>query len=966
MKKIFFAVLVIGQLYAQPDPLLVQKDQQEAQAQWVETTYGQLSLKQKIGQLFMPMVFSKKDSTHFAETLQLIEENHIGGVIFSLGGPVKQTQWLNAFQKASKIPLLVAMDAEWGPSMRLDSVARFPWQMTLGAVQDSSLIRKIGQRMGAQEKRLGVHMSFSPVLDVNTNPDNPIIGNRSFGENPERVSAQALALMQGHHQAGILTSGKHFPGHGDTAQDSHKTLPTVSMSPEELDRVSLLPYRTLIQHGLSSVMVAHLNVPPWSPNGLPTSLSAPLIQQKLKGALGFKGLVVTDALNMKGVADFAASESVDLMAFLAGHDLLLISNNIPKGIAAIEKAYLEGIVTEERLAHSVKKILKAKYKGGLQHYKPIETEGLYSDLNTPQDTLLYSQALAQAITLVENKKQVLPFKSKTSLAHLPLGDDSGVALHHSINKYAQVPLLEGITSQNALIKTAPYDTLLVSFHRSDETPWKASNFSAEELAILEILAPHKTIILNAFVRPYALQQLENIEGLDAILWSYQNSDIAQQLSAAVLFGARGTSGKLPISAGMNYPVGTGLSLPSLQKLGYATPAQMGLDPTKLKALDTLAQTAIDSMMTPGVQMLVARKGQIVYHKSFGYHTYEQQTKLANHHLFDLASLTKILGTLPVVIDAVTRGELSLNSTVADLIPEWKDTNKATLTLKEMLSHYARLTPWIPFYEETLTQKEQPHPDFYREQSSSDFAIPVAKNLYLKSDYDLQILQAIKDSPMLDSLHYVYSDLPYYLLKTYFERKEQKGLETLVEELLLTPLELTRLTYKPHLKFADSLITPSENDTYFRQRRLQGYVHDMGAAMQGGVGGHAGLFGTAYDVAVVMQLYLQGGYYNGKKILSSRVIDQFNICYYCDKMNRRGVGFDKPEVLEATNHCEGEASSSSFGHFGFTGTYAWADPENEMVIVFLSNRTYPTMENKLLGKHNIRTRMRQLVYAALVE
>lgn len=966
MNKFLIAFFACIQLCAQPDPLLVEKERQKEQMIWVEQNYTSMSLKEKIGQLFMPMVFSRKDTAHFQETLKLIEEYKIGGLIFSLGGPLKQSQWLNAFQKASKTPLLVAMDAEWGPAMRLDSVARFPWQMTLGAIQDTSLIRKIGHRMGQQEKRLGVHLSFSPVLDVNTNPQNPIIGNRSFGEDTHQVSAHALALMQGHHQAGILTSGKHFPGHGDTAQDSHKTLPKVSMTAATIDSLSLRPYRTLISHGLSSVMVAHLNVPPWSPNGLPTSLSPVLIQHKLKNEMGFKGLIVTDALNMKGVSNFASSENVDVMAFLAGHDLLLISNDIPKGIAAIEKAYYQGIVTEKRLAHSVKKILKAKFKAGLHQYQPIELSTLHQDLNTPKDTLLYSQAMSKAITLVKNEKQLLPLDEKANVAHILLGDASGYPFHNYLNKYAKVPLLKNITLQNALTKSADFDTLIVSFHRSDASPWKAANFNAKERALIKLLATYKTIILNAFVRPYALIDVADIDSIEAILWSYQNSVIAQQHSAAILFGAGSATGKLPISAGKKYLVGHGLTLKSLRRLGYATPAQVAIDPLKLKALDTLAKIAIDSMMSPGMQILVARKGQIIYHKSFGHHTYAKNQKIANHHLYDLASLTKILATLPMVMKAVDQDQLSLQTTVAELLPDWKKTNKADLSLKRLLSHHAQLTPWIPFYEETLTSKKKPDFKFYATQPSQIFSVPVAKDLYLKKTYTKQILSAIKESPLLDTLGYIYSDLPYYLLKEYFEKKEAKGLDQLVNDFLYEPLKLNSLTFNPYLKFPDSILVPSEKDTYFRNRLLQGYVHDMGAAMQGGVGGHAGLFGTAYAVGVVMQMYLQGGYYNGQQLLSKTVIDQFNQCYFCSENNRRGVGFDKPEMNPKSANFEPLASNKSFGHFGFTGTYAWADPEKEMVIVFLSNRTYPTMENKLLVKHNIRTRMRRLVYEALLD
>ena len=297
--RFFFIISVLIGSFAfaqQPDPLISVNPQ--FQQKWVDSIYQSMSLDQKIGQLFTLMVFSKKDEKHFEEIKELIDKYHIGGIIFSLGGPEKQSLWLNEFQSLSKVPLLVSMDAEWGVAMRLDSVIAFPWNMTLGAIKENDIVQKIGQRMAEQERILGVHMSYSPVLDLNTNPQNPIIGNRSFGEDPARVTAKGLALMKGHHQEGILTTGKHFPGHGDTANDSHKTLPTVNFDLSRLEKIELNPYKKLIEQGLSAVMTAHLNVPAVTLSDGPTSLSSKVVTQLLKQKIGFNGLAITDALNM--------------------------------------------------------------------------------------------------------------------------------------------------------------------------------------------------------------------------------------------------------------------------------------------------------------------------------------------------------------------------------------------------------------------------------------------------------------------------------------------------------------------------------------------------------------------------------------------------------------------------------------------------------------------------------------------
>lgn len=960
-----FSVLFIFLTQAQSiDPLLVNPTDQESQRVWVDSVYHSLSLEEKVGQLFMPMVFTEKDSLHYLETLKLVQEQKIGGLIFSLGGPVEQSHWLNNFQAHAQTPLLIAMDAEWGVAMRLDSVQAFPWPMTLGAVKDTVLLRKLGQRMGEQEKRLGIHYSFSPVLDINTNPKNPIIGNRSFGASKERVIRQAMAVMKGHHDMGILTSGKHFPGHGDTAQDSHKTLPTVSFSSERIKSIELDPYRELIDAGLSSVMIAHLNVPSLAEEGLPTSLSKKVIQNLLIDEMGFSGLIVTDALNMKGVSEYSKVKNIDLTAFKAGHDLLLISNDIPEGIKVISEAYKVGEITETRLARSVKKILKAKYKVGLSNYKPVLTQNLIQDLNTSRDTALYAEAMGKALTLIKNKNNLLPLKKVNRLGHLPLGDASSSSFQSQLARYQKVTTLTKITPSNALEKTRNLDTLIISFHRSNENPWKASNLNREEVGIISALAKTKTVILDLFVKPYALNGIEKVQGIDGLLLSYQNSVIAQQLSVDAIFGAQEITGELPVNVSDSLKEGSGIILKGAQRLGYTDPANVGIDSENLGRVDDLAIQAIDSMMTPGMQILAMRHGKIFYEKNFGFHTYKKKQKVRSSDLYDLASLTKILATLPLVIQSVSKGLISLDTTVAELLPDWNDSNKASLTLRAMLSHYARLWPWIPFYKETLNKKGYPKKALYQSKASDKFSMRVAENLYLKSDFEKELYNQIKGSELLDTLAYKYSDLPYYLLKKFYEISSGLPYDQLIEEQIFEPLGLDRITYTPLKKFQETEIVPSEIDRYFRHRELNGDVHDMGAAMQNGVGGHAGLFGNAMSVAKLMQMYLQGGSFNGLQLLDSETIASFNVCSYCSEGNRRGVGFDKPQLEGVHVSTCGCVSNKSFGHSGYTGTYAWADPDKDMVIVILANRTYPD-DNFTFSKNNVRTRLQALFYNAII-
>ena len=958
----FFALFGPFSLAQQPDPLV--SENPKHQQKWVDSIYQSLSLDQKIGQLFTPMVFSKKDEDHFDEIKNLIEKYYIGGIIFSLGSPFKQSQWLNEFQSISKVPLMISMDAEWGVAMRLDSVIAFPWSMTLGAIKDNTVIRRIGQRMGEQERILGVHMSYAPVLDINTNPENPIIGNRSFGEDPKRVADKGVALMKGHHDAGILTSGKHFPGHGDTAKDSHKTLPTVNFDRFRLENTEIYPFKKAIEQGLSSVMTAHLNVPALTFSTDPTSLSSAVVTEYLKQNIGFNGLAVTDALNMKGAVPSNSDKNIDLLALLAGNDILLISQDIPQGIEKIKNAYNNLPIVKRRVEESVKKILKAKYKVGLTEKINIDTNNLQARLNTRKDTLLIEEAYSKSITLIKNDNQLLPLDSQTTYAHIKLGDYQSDVFEAQLRDYVNIKTVKSSTVEQALDAIKDIKKVIISYHRSNRSPFLSPDFSKKDMELIQAIAREHELILNLFVNPYPLIELGDLTTVDALVLSYQNSPISQKISADLMNGQGTFMGSLPVSISDQFPAGTGISFEPNEINKRIGMIEKGFDPDRLTEIDHFAQRVIDSSMTPGMQILVAKSGEIIYQKSFGHHTYDKKIKVENHHLYDLASLTKITATLPLIMREVDLNSFGLDTPLEDFMPELKGSNKSNLSVKEVLSHYARLTPWIPFYKETLDEKGQQLRKFYRNRHKFRYDIPVAQDLYLRSNFNQIIEKQVIESPLLDSLYYRYSDLPFYLFKNYFERKYKKPLDELAHEFLYEPLGLERTLFNPWKVIPKNEIIPSEIDNYFRHRELRAYVHDMGAAMQGGVGGHAGLFSNAEEVYKIMQMYLQNGKANGHEFITSKTLNDFNQCYYCNQGNRRGVGFDKPQ-LEGNGSTCGCVSDTSFGHMGFTGTYAWVDPDQELIFVFLSNRTYPSMSNNLLGKNNIRTRMQELIYKALI-
>jgi len=941
----------------------------EFQKIWVDSTYTALSLKEKIGQLYMIQIFSNQDQATKKSILNQIKTNYIGGVIYSNGGPIRQAQLNNELQAASKIPLLVGMDAEWGLSMRLDSTYAFPWNMTLGAVKDMSLIRQTGIQIGEHCKRIGVHFNFAPVVDINTNPNNPIIGNRSFGEDKNEVSKRAWAFMEGMQSAGVLANAKHFPGHGDTSSDSHKTLPTINFSAKRIDSVELYPYKKLISKNLSSVMVAHLHVPNLdSRSNYPSSLSYPIVTDLLKQKLGFKGLIFTDALSMKGASNFSSPGEIDLQAFLAGNDVMLMSNDVTQGIAALEKAVVSGLISEERLAHSVKKILKAKYKVGLHQFKPIETTNLVADLNRQKDDVLYGELIENAITLVQNKKNNLPLKNLElhKIAYVKMGDADASPFINSLHKYTKVDVVNSKNLDGLIASLKNYNTVIVGFHKSNANPWKSYQFTDKELVWLYEISRTNNVILTVFAKPYALDDFKTFENFESILMAYQNSPIAQQKAAQIIFGGLSAKGVLPVSCGVKFKAGDGLQTSALNRLTYGLAESVGMDSSHLQKIDSIANHAISEQMTPGIQLLVARKGTVIYEKSFGYHTYKNASEVKFNNLYDVASLTKILATLPLLMELIDSGVITLDATLGDLLPSYKNTNKETITIQEMLSHYAQLKPWIPFYVSTLDSiTEKPNPKFYKSKPSKKFPIKVNERLYLRTDFKDSIQNQIINSELLEEKEYRYSDLPYYILKLIIEKHYDLPLEALVQQHFYKPLGANYTTYKPLEKFNKFDIIPTEIDDYFRYDTVHGYVHDMGAAMQDGVGGHAGLFSNANDVAKLMQMYLQEGFYGGKRYFSTDTFKAFNTCHYCDQENRRGIGFDKPQLEDEGPTC-GCLSMTSFGHSGFTGTYAWADPEEEIVYVFLANRTYPKSEINRLSEENIRTEIQRLIYESILE
>jgi beta-N-acetylhexosaminidase len=941
----------------------------DAETKWVDSIYSNMSLNERVGQLFMVSAFSNKDEAHIKQIKKLVQ-NGVGGLIFFQGGPMRQANLTNAYQSLSKIPLFIGIDAEWGLSMRLDSTARYPMNITLGAIDDLKLIENLGKSMAADCKRMGIHFNFAPVLDINSNPKNPIIGFRSFGENKKNVTQKAIALMKGIQQEGILATGKHFPGHGNTETDSHKSLPLITASKIEIDSLELYPFKKMFQEGLASVMVAHLNIPNLEPKeNLPSSLSYNITTKLLQNKLAFEGLIFTDALDMKGVKNYKKTDtvgsntsSVVLDAFLSGNDILLCADNVAKEIETICKAYEDGIFNDARLDKSVKKILRYKYKVGLHHYKPIATKNLIADLNPVSKTDLQYQLYENALTVLQNKDATLPIVNlNQKIAYVSLGDDNSNAFLETLQKYTQVDKVShpNLDSLNVLLKQ--YDTVILGYHKSDKA-WTKQDFSQTDLDWIKSICQNNKTIFTLFAKPYTLQSITDFNAIKAIIVGYQNNPIAQITAAELIFGAIDSKGKLPVYINVDFPEGMGLMVKNCNRLGFSTPENMGMNGLVLSKIDSIASKTIADKMAPGMQILIARKGKVIFQKSYGFYTYDKIDKVTPNTLYDIASVTKIIATLPNIMQFYNQGKLNLNTTLGTMLPFLAQTNKSQIQFQNLLSHNAGLQAWEPFYKATLNEFNKPSQKFYAKLPNDLYSIKVADSLYITNKYHEFVLNTIANSPVSDKKEYKYSDFAFMLLKEFLEQETKTKLDVLCQENFFKPLGMNNTLFNPLQKRDKNKIAPTDIDTYFRYQTIQGYVHDMAAAMEGGVAGHAGLFSNAMDLAKMMQLYLQKGKYGGKSYFSEATMRAFNNCHFCKENIRRGLGFDKPElgkkVLPAF-------SEESFGHTGFTGTMVWVDPKSDIIFIFLSNRTYPDSNApNRLSSEKIREKIQKIIHEAI--
>ncbi|MDR1937289.1 MAG: serine hydrolase [Tannerellaceae bacterium] len=938
---------------SQTEPSLYRLADREKMIYWADSVFDAMSYDERIGQLFMVVANPSSDRRNMQKLTQYIDSIKIGGVLFAKGDPATQAEVTNRLQKASRVPLLIALDGEWGLSMRLSGTTRFPRNMMLGAIENDSLIGLYGEEVGRQCREMGIHINFAPSLDVNSNTENPVIGTRSFGENPQAVADKGIAYSKGLEKARIISVAKHFPGHGDTSEDSHYVLPVVGHDKEQLDSIELLPFKRYIHEGFAGIMTAHLYVPALDKTkDNPASYSPSIVTDLLKKEYGFQGLLFTDALAMKG-ATVKKTDNPSVRALLAGNDVLLAPATPITDFKAVKQAIEEGVLDLKEVESRCLKILRYKYVAGLNKYQPVKIKGLAERINSPRAAWLAARLNAEGITLLKNEADYIPLKQldRKKIALLLLGDTEGNAFHSMLSKYDSVACFSlarnasPAQQQKVYKQLNGYDMIICGIH----------TVRIPESEALRQLAAKKEVVFSFFTHPYFCREYKkSLEKSRAVVMGYEGSPLAQEYAAQLIFGGIPAKGKLPVSIPDLYYAGTGV-FTEKTRLGFHEPEETGIDARRLEAIDSIVSEGLKAKAYPGCRVLVARNGMIVYDKSFGYYDYEKKQKVTEHAVYDLASVTKAAGALPVVMKMYDNKSFTLTNKISEFIPELAESNKKDLVIEDLLYHQTGVIP-------SLSPKVY-LPAAVSDTVKSGFHTEVARRYYVSDTFKDTMMQEIKNSRLGVKGKYLYSCINFIMLQKMVENLAKQPLDSLLRTEFCDRLGARTLTYNP-LKTMDTLlIVPTENDLSVRRQLLRGYVHDEVAAFLGGVSGNAGLFSNANDLAKMLQLFLNQGEYGGERYLSEETMRLFTQSK--SAVSRRGLGFDKPAAGSKASPCGALAPASVYGHTGYTGTCFWVDPDNRLIYIFLSNRVNPTRENSKLSSLDIRTRIQDAIYKAMI-
>jgi beta-glucosidase-like glycosyl hydrolase/CubicO group peptidase (beta-lactamase class C family) len=976
--------------------------------QKVDSILSTMSVREMIAQLIWIPAWADEKGGNYRQVEDLVTKYGIGGVIFFEGSRDLQVDFTERISQVSKIPLIIAQDAEWGTGMRLREVEDFPYQMTMGAVQNDSLIYKMGAAVAWQCHDIGVNLNLAPVADVNNNPLNPVINYRSFGEDPEKVSGKVVMYMKGLQDNGIIACAKHFPGHGDTDTDSHTGLPVIRGDRDRFDQVELVPFRRLVDEGVGAVMTAHISVPGLDKSGIPATFSHKVVSGLLREEAHFRGLILTDAMNMAGATMTFPSGVADAEALKAGNDIIEYSTDPVRAIDEIARRVEKGEIAVSEVKERCRKLLEAKM--WLESQRSVHGEALiacndsavaagtvmpapetapsHADGNIPapahagipgaEHPALIRDLYAGAMTLLENNNNLLPIgrTDQMRIATVSVNRLAMTEFQKMTDRYTNADhfFIDPSNEQGAqfvLSKLSDYDVVIAGFCALEQKPAGLYGVTPALNLVFSRIASLDRSAIIWFGNPYGIARLDMTAKPSALLVAYQDNSYTQQVAVQVLFGAIGASGRLPVTVNETYPAGTGIRTAGNIRLQFGFPENAGLSTVRLiSRIDSIVQEGLDSLAYPGCHVLVARKGVVVLNKCYGFHLFDSTEAVSEYDLWDLASVTKVSAATPSLMLLTDRGVFDPDRTLGYYLPWFRFSNKGDMVLRDMLAHQAGLRSWIPFWRNTMENDSTFRKGVFSDYTNRRFALPVSDSLYMNRHYLRDMFREIRDSPV-GSKKYVYSDLTFILAAEIIESLTDSTIDKFVPANIYRPIGALNITYNPREKYPRERIVPTEYDSLFRKQLLRGTVHDEGTAMLGGVSGHAGLFATGNDLLKLVEMYRRGGEYGGVRVLSSDVLKEFTRVQYPENENRRALGFDKPLLGNDTippdeaYPCH-SASPSSFGHSGFTGTFIWVDPEEEISYVFLSNRVYPTRNNNRLSDLSIRGRILQAVYDAKID
>lgn len=886
----------------------------------VDSLMSEMTLDEKIGQLFMVRAygtFSNDRDLDFLRLEELITDYHVGGVIFFQGDVYGQAVTNNHLQSIAKYPLWIAQDMEFGAAMRIDGTTRLTPAMGVAATGNPYNAYLKGKITAIEAKAIGVHQVYAPVLDVNNNPNNPVINVRSYSADPQMVAEYGTEFMKGVQSEGLISTGKHFPGHGDTETDSHLALPTITHDYSRLDSVELVPFRQTINEGMQSIMSAHISFPNISENeGLPGTLDPSILNRILIDSLSFNGLVVTDGLEMQGIsAHYSPGEAV-IKALQAGADQMLVSTDEKAAINEIKKAVESGELSEERIDHSVRKILQLKIDQEVFSDQMVDIESLNYRINTPQFQKAANRIARESVTVLKNNN-VLPVRQidfpNVVVVGISDGEEHSSAgtLIREIRRYHENVDYHSLDSRTSpdeiedLMSDAEDADLIILGSFIRVRSYHALQMPEEYSRILEQLSGFdKPEILLSFGNPYIVENFPDAD-VHVMAWSAASDQVRETIPS--IFGASDIVGKFPGEVPGMYKIGDGIKMPQ-STVRYDDPIAADMSIDSLIQIDKIMQSAINDSVFPGGVVGVLRNGSLVWQEAYGYHDYSKTKSVQANGVYDLASISKIMATTTSMMKLVDEGKVSLDDPVSKYIPEYTDGKKSEITIRHFLLHTSGLPAFRIYVDELRTRRE--------------------------------LIEAVRNEPLINEPgeEYVYSDLGFILLAEIIHEVSGKRIDEYVHDEFFEPMGMTSTTYNPENigRFLTNRIPPTEIDTVYNRGLVHKKVHDERAYFMDGVSGHAGLFSSVQDMAKYFFMLLNDGNYGGHQYLSPEIINLFTS--HQSPINQRGLGFDRKS--EGFSTAGTLTSENSFGHTGFTGTSFWVDPVENIAIIILTNRTYP--------------------------